>query len=224
MLLKKIIKKLFFRSKEFKQSKEVNWVGSEYGGFLVDTSIIDKSTNVLSFGVGEDISFDLEIASLGVAKVFLFDPTPKSIKFINSQTLPKNFIFTDIGISAKNEFVDFFLPKNANHVSGSTTLHKNVDKGKSVNVELKKLSTILQEKSIEEIGVLKMDIEGAEYDVIENILSENIFPKQLCVEFHNEFHLDGDAKFKKIVSLLTSNNYAVAGISKTQREYLFIKK
>ena len=33
------------------------------------------------------------------------------------------------------------------------------------------------------IDVLKLDIEGAAFDVLENIINDEIFPKQIVVEF-----------------------------------------
>jgi len=37
------------------------WYGSPYGGFYVDPTLLDENSVVYSFGIGEDISFDLDI-------------------------------------------------------------------------------------------------------------------------------------------------------------------
>ena len=34
---------------------------------------------------------------------------------------------------------------------------------------------------------MKMDIEGAEYDVINNLIETSVRPKQILVEFHHRF-------------------------------------
>jgi hypothetical protein len=72
---------------------------------------------VYSFGIGEEISFDKNMINEYNAKVFGFDPTPKSIKRINEQELPENFIFTPIGIADHDGEEEWFLPENPNHVS-----------------------------------------------------------------------------------------------------------
>ena len=39
-----------------------------------------------------------------------------------NQELPDNFHFYDYGISDKSGFINFYLPKNPDHVSGSLEL------------------------------------------------------------------------------------------------------
>ena len=48
---------------------------------------------VYSFGVGTDIAFDLAMMKKYSAKVCAFDPTPKSIKWVENQDLPSSFRF-----------------------------------------------------------------------------------------------------------------------------------
>jgi len=42
----------------------------------------------------------------------------------------------------------------------------------------------MQEHGHTHIDLLKIDIEGAEYQVLDNMLHENILPTILCIEFH----------------------------------------
>jgi hypothetical protein len=42
----------------------------------------------------------------------------------------------------------------------------------------------MQQCGHKHIDLLKIDIEGAEYQVIENMLQDQIFPRILCIEFH----------------------------------------
>ena len=217
-------KKLVKRSHNYVSQSSIKWFGSGYGGFYLDTSLLNTSSNLISFGVGEDISFDLAVFKHGVKNIYLFDPTPKSVVFIKAQNLPSNFHFYPVGLSDQNQQASFFLPKNDNNVSGSLLVHKNLDSQKAVEVQLKKLSTIKSFLQLDKIDILKMDIEGSEYKVIKNIFSENIFPVQICVEFHNDFFKNGKQMFNETMVLLKENKYSIEAVSRSGKEMLFVKK
>src|ERR1700682_4716227 len=56
---------------------------------------INANAVVYSFGVGEDISFERELIQRFEARVHAFDPTPRSLRWLKSQALPKGFFFHD---------------------------------------------------------------------------------------------------------------------------------
>lgn len=60
-------------------------LGSEYGGwcFLDDPASLRNSI-IVSAGLGEDASFDIEFANKYDAKVLVVDPTPRAIIHFNS--------------------------------------------------------------------------------------------------------------------------------------------
>ena len=39
----------------------MQYLGTEYGGWLVDLDLIPERSTIVSAGIGEDISFDLEL-------------------------------------------------------------------------------------------------------------------------------------------------------------------
>ena len=196
------------------------WFGSEYGGFYVVDGLLNPDSIVYSFGVGEDITFDLSLIEAFAANVYAFDPTPLAIKFLNSQELPEKFHFESIGISNKDESAKLYLSSDSRDVSGS--IYSSGQKKDWIEVQMKKLSTIMKENSHSKIDLLKMDVEGSEYDVLENMLNEKIFPKQILVEFHHRFVKIGIGKTKRIISKLNSTGYKIAKISESKLEYTFL--
>jgi hypothetical protein len=59
-------------------------------------------------------------------------------------------------------------------------------KGSSmIEVEIRKVSTLMKELGHESIDLLKLNIEGSEYGVINDIATNNLQVKQICVEFHH---------------------------------------
>ena len=154
-------------------------------------------------------------------KVHGFDPTPKSIKWIESQEIRKNFTLHKIGIANFNGTIRFYPPENPDHVSHSI-LKSSSNENLSIEVPVKNISTILEELNINNIDIMKMDIEGAEYDIINDLQTTNIRPKQILVEFHHRFKWVGVNKTKIAVHELRSMGYRLFYISPSGEEYSFI--
>jgi FkbM family methyltransferase len=228
--LKAKIKKLLFtisgRFNHLKQQVTVlkKWYGNSYGGFFVCSPLLDQTSVVYSFGIGEDISFDRDIIKNHHCNVFGFDPTPKSIKWVQAQhDIPQSFKFYQYGIGVKSGVTNFFLPKVSEHVSGSIINQVNVDDKNSVEVEIKSLEDIISQLGHQRISVLKMDIEGAEYDVIESILKCQVAIDQILIEFHERFFADGKNRTSNVITMMTNHGYKIFGISDSFDEVSFIK-
>ena len=142
--------------------------GSVYGGWSIIPLEINSSSIVYSFGVGEDISFDVAIIDKFGVTVNAFDPTPKSIKWVKSKGTPKNFLLNEYGIADYDGEAKFFPPENPDYMSYSVIKKENA-KEQPIIVKMKKLETIMKELGHTHIDILKMDVEGSEYSVIDNI-------------------------------------------------------
>lgn len=196
------------------------WYGNDYGGFYIYPEALPARPIVYSFGIGKDISFDETMMHLHEAQVFAFDPTPDSIAWINQENANSSLQFYPYGISAKTGFIDFYLPKNPLHVSGSVVATSFVDEAQKIKVQMKRLADILAELGHKKIDVLKMDIEGAEYDVIPDILETQVQISQILIEFHGR--VLGHQKTIEAVELLKKHGYEVFGISERGEEISFI--
>ena len=200
------------------------WLGNKNAGFYVVPELLSSLSIVYSFGVGEDISFDEELIKRFGCSVFAFDPTPKSIDFIRSKGVITNFTFYPVGISNYDGFTDFFLPANPNHVSCTVfRTNSNAAEQQKISVPVKRFSTIANELKHGAIDLLKMDIEGSEYDVIDDILSSGVKIKMLAVELHHRFEQTGINKTKNLLAKLNKHGYKIAAISGTREEYTFVQ-
>ena len=222
--IKKIILILTGKVSHLKKVVKCNhiWYGNTYGGFYLCPELLTENSIVYSFGIGEDISFDNAVIKSHNSEVFGFDPTPKSKMWIKTQKLYEKFHFYEYGISDKSGFVDFYLPRNPEHVSGSAIKQNNVDVTNKVRVEMKSLKDIMNEFNHKHIDVLKIDIEGSEYDVIENILKCKISITQILIEFHDRFFKDGKLKAKQAIENLKANGYEIFAVSDSFEEVSFI--
>ena len=204
-------------------SIEKKYFGSDKCGWVIAPQFVDKNSIVYSFGVGEEISFDLDIIEKFKLIVNAFDPTPRSIEWVKSQILPTNFKLNEYGISDYDGEATFYPPENPNYISHSI-IEKERTKDKTIKVKMKKLETIMMELEHSHIDILKMDIEGAEYSVIENLKLSNIRPTQLLVEFHHRFPNIGINKSIEAIGILRTLGYQLFSISNNGEEYSFILK
>ena len=202
---------------------EKKWYGNSYGGFFVNPKLLNKNSIVYSFGIGEDISFDRALIEAHHCSVWGFDPTPKSIKWVNESIVPPTFYFNPYGIGVISGMTTFYLPKVKSHVSGSVVKNKNIDDLHSINVSLLSFLEITEKLKHQSIDVLKIDIEGSEYEIIPTLLNSGIEIKQLLIEFHDRFVKDGRNKTNSAIKLLKMFGYEIFAVSDSSEEVSFIK-
>jgi FkbM family methyltransferase len=186
-------------------NREMQNIGSNYGGYFLDSSLIVPNAIVYSLGVGEDISFDLALIERFGLTVHAFDPTPKVKKWLATQALPKQFHFHEVGIAEFDGDGTFYLPRR-DYISHSLIRARQYSRD-SIRVPMIRLATAMRQLGHWRIDVLKMDIEGAEYAVIEDIVQESIPVGQILVEFHHRLSPRGTNKTKQVLSLL--ENYGM---------------
>lgn len=195
-------------------------LGSEYGGWVVRPERITPSTIVYCFGVGEDITFDLAMIERFDVTVHAFDPTPKAMAWVRSQSTPPKLVFHNVGLADYDGTARFVLPRAdyASYHIGQAQ-EKGAD---AAECRVQRLSTIMRDLRHDHIDVLKMDIEGAEYAAIDDMIQSRIFPAQLLVEFH---HKAGDRqsleRTSRSIKSLQEAGYGIFDVSPTGLEYSF---
>ena len=221
----RVIKNILIGRYIFVKTKKISkqWIGNHYGGFYLAKNSLNKSSITYSIGIGNDISFDEEIMDSFGCKVFAFDPTPKSVEWVKQNVSRKKFIFSPVGIANKCGTRKFYLPKNSNHISGSINHVKTINNSNSIDLKFESLKNVMKDNNHLKLDLLKMDIEGAEYEVIDHIEENNIDIKQILVEFHPHFEKNGKIKTKQAIKKLEKMGYSCFGLSDSFLEYSFIK-
>jgi EAL domain-containing protein (putative c-di-GMP-specific phosphodiesterase class I) len=69
-----------------------------------------------------------------------------------------------------------------------------------------------------------MDIEGAEYDVLETLLNSNIRVNQILVEIHERFFPNGIQRTKSLLKAFYKAGYGIFAVSNTLEEISFIRR
>ena len=108
----------------------------------------------------------------------------------------------------KNKNMVFTKPANPDHVSMRMGVHEGL--GETIEVLVSPLQDFMQRFGHDHIDILKMDIEGAEYDVLGDLIARDYLPfTQLLVEWHWRFLDNGVEKHKMMLSSLASKGFKV---------------
>ncbi len=198
--------------------------GTDYGGWVIPRNLFNSDSICYCVGCGMDISFDLGMIESFGCDIYGFDPTPKAVKYVNDVAGQESkYHFYELGLWDEEDTLRFYTPKNPAHVSHSAL---NLQKTEEyINVKVKRLSKIMEELGHSNLSLLKIDIEGAEYKVIESIINDGIDIKVICVEYDEYFNpLDKEYKnrIKKSISNLINNDYSLVH-SQYNGNYTFIK-
>ena len=192
-------------------------------GWVVDYSKLNSNSVVYSVGVGSNIDFDLALIEELKLAVYAFDPTPRSIEWIKKQSLSKSFKFIPVGLGSNDGEMEFFPPRKE-----SATHFSPIDRYDNLGVEtikapVKTLKSLAQEFGHQTIDLLKMDIEGAEYDVIDNLEEQGVEINQILIEFHHMYKGISLDDTKNAIDKLRKLGFELFHISQRTYEFSFRK-
>ena len=157
----------------------MEFLGTPTGGRWFEPADFKPGQIMFSCGVGEDLSFEIEAAKHGV-EIYCFDPTEKSARYYS--TLGARMAFIKCGIYTANTRKRFYYPSNENYVSCSIDNLQHTNK--YFIAEVFTIDYLMDLFKIPHIDILKLDIEGTEYAVIDYLFDRGIYLDILMVEFH----------------------------------------
>lgn len=165
----------------------IEHAGRDAGAWAFCPDGLGERSVVYSAGVGRHIGFDLwMIRRFGLA-VDAFDPTPISVEWIRNHSVSPQFRFHPVGLSDRDGEQKFYLPRSASSAH-YTSVPRGGDAGEAfITAPVRRLSTLMRERGHSRLDVLKMDIEGGEYAVIEDICRSGVDIGQILVEFHHNY-------------------------------------
>lgn len=164
---------------------------------------LSADSRVLCAGAGHDISFELELASRFHCQIHLLDPSPtgKATWTKNKAAAGSKILFHPIALSGVDGNLSLGPP--ADEVEGSfRSLPKSAMN--CISVPARSAPSLMEEWGWDSIDLLKMDIEGGEFAVLDSLRDAEIRVGQICVEFHHgrDFATTGKDSRKAILNLL----------------------
>ncbi len=202
----------------------ITMLGSGGGAWATWLDGVDADSVVYAFGAGTDISFDLDLHARTGAEVHIFDPTPRSIEWVRQQVLPEGVHFHDFGVGAADGTVTFYPPRreSSSHFSPVRRYAGGSVDGEIV-AEVRSLRSIMDRLGHARIDVLKIDIEGGEYDVIDSMLADDVPVSQLLVEYHHAYATSPLSRTVASLRALTAAGYSCFNISPRTYEFSLVR-
>lgn len=221
---KRFLKRL--AGKELRLRNDIEVPVIKHGGWWFMPETLNADSIIYSLGVGDDIEFDLTLIEKYGAMVHAFDPTPSAVDMLDGRDLPQRFAFHPWAVTAHDGSLTFY-PRLRKDGTKSDVMYTMIAEDETtddaIEVPAYSLTTISEKLGHQKIDLLKMDIEGAEYEVLDGLLSTAIKPTQLLVEFHHRFPGIGLEKTAGMIERLRDAGYKIIAISEIGREVSFLR-
>lgn len=161
---------------------DVELIGTAYGAWAIPTSLLGADSVCYLAGLGEDASFDLKLIERFGCTAYSFDPVPEANVYAASVTAREpRFDFRPVGLWSADTTLRFYDHTQPGYVSRSATnMHQT---GTFTEAHVRSLDSLMGELGHDHIDLLKLSVEGSEYEILGDVLAKSIPVGILCVEF-----------------------------------------
>ena len=174
---------------------------------MIPTDLIGSSWLCYCVGIGGDISFDLELIRSYGATVRAFDPVAEYVEdAIDKADGEPSFFAYQAAIAERDGPVRMQVThhEHSHSVSGA----KLYDSKNYVELPGRTLPSLMAELGDERIDLLKLDVEGAEYELIPTLDLRGFGVKIFSTQMH---HTGSVRKARSLIARLKRDGYELVG-------------
>jgi FkbM family methyltransferase len=147
---------------------------------------LNADSIVVSAGVGNDISFEKELVDYIGCKILLMDPSPTGTRTMSQASNQRAQIeFQPVALAGRDGSIELQAPLIAAEGSYWLGASSASNGNSATQFACRSLSSLARERGWSHIDLLKIDIEGSEYEVVEDLVQSGLKVQQLCIEFHH---------------------------------------
>jgi FkbM family methyltransferase len=170
------------------------------GGKLICLDLIPNGSTIISGGIGNDVEFELDLIKKKNVLVVGIDPTNTAEQFIenrklNDQLLQNRYVYLKKALNDTNSPIKLFYGENE-WMSSVSSQHRDAAQGNFFVCEAVTIEDLLN--SYTNVSYLKIDIEGAEYNILNKL--EHLSIPQVSIEFHH--HCSTEYTLPETISLI----------------------
>ena len=181
--------------------------------WTIATRGLHSDAVIYSGGVGEDITFEQELIRRFGVKVHIFDPSPVATRTIALAKMD-GLLFKPVGLAASSA--------GKFSIGGGSASNTWFKAGGNTTLPCTSIVQEMEMNGHDSIDLLKIDIEGFEYEVLQSCLEERIPIKQICVEFHDFFPEISKTKTKHMIRTLQSRGFDL--IHRHRHDHTFLRR
>ena len=218
------------RWREWRLPRGYQRLGTRYGGWWIDSRAMGPQPLLIDCGLGEDISFPAAfLQRFAGARVIGVDPNPRSLAYCRARCPAGMEILPNALWTRAGETLAFHMPRSqdklpqgADGVSGSLDRsHQYVEGGERIEIQTVDLDSLLSRAGRTECDVLKLDIEGAEYELLDALIASGRIraARQVLIEFHHGVTGHSLADTQRIVTQLGAAGLRLMHVE--SRNYIF---
>jgi FkbM family methyltransferase len=180
---------------------------TDYGYWVVPSSLLGPESVCYLAGTGTDISFDQALIDRFGCTVHAFDPVPAAAAYVEVAARHEpRFIFHPVGLWSKDMSLSFHAPARTGWVSHSATnIHET---GVAFEMPARSVKSLMTELHHDHVDLLKLSVEGSEFEILKSLKRDGVTPTIICVEFAQPAAVD--AAVDAYRRLLSSGYSAVA--------------
>ena len=185
----------------------------------------DRSSVIVDIGCGHEAELSKHLIEKHDLQAFGVDPTIKHAQSLRilEETTKFRFRYLALAVTKTNGVVAF--NQSRQNESGSVlSEHTNVkhDDIETYNVESVNLRELVRRIGIVPIDLVKLDLEGAEYELLDEIGDEDLNPfKQIFIEFHHHCTNHTAQETKQMVRTIRKKGFKV--FTRDRHNFLFYK-
>jgi FkbM family methyltransferase len=182
---------------------------NNYNEFFVDKIYDDLNIKNLDccFDLGANVGlFTKYLKTINCNKVFCFEPNKLAFESLEKNLKNEdNIKLFNLAVSHNNKPLRLYIDDGNSLISSACDVKNNY-----YDVQTTTLKDILLENKIDNVDLIKIDIEGMEFDLIDN-LDDSIFNKvdRFLIEYHDFYFKDGAEKLEGLKSKLSYNGYNI---------------
>jgi FkbM family methyltransferase len=208
----------------------LDFLGTPYGGYVLPKSELSRGSICYSFGAGEDVSFETELAAALPVEVHIFDPTPRAVEYVRGlikdlserdPNLGQRLHFHPWGVWSGDQQMKFYAPQNPTHVSHSVVNLQHT--ASYFYADCRRPRSIMEGLGHRTIDLVKLNIEGAEYEVIRTMFAENITPRVICINFdelHTQIATGARERLRDLVRQFADHGYVAVSAEECRATFI----
>lgn len=185
---------------------------------IIQEIIAELSKDDVFYDIGANIGTHSVLAGKTGAKVYSFEPFPK-----NADSLRKNFELNDINgyvfeIALMNENSEMGLNKESGEAGEGKV---NISDDGDVKTEVYRGDKLIEEKALESPNVMKIDIEGAEFEALKGLKEtlESGKLRVIFIEIHTSSLEDFGGSKGQLKDFIRENGFKIVKLGERGSEH-----